>query len=261
MKRSNSSPSNSLESPTSTTTSNNDFIFHPSSHHRYHHPITTDHHHNNNLIDFQAGPGLLTFDHSSSWDNYDAVGPWDDDAMNRRGAFQNDAVANVAAANNNVDSSVTHHKHNKRPGAGDSAQPPQKKQSNGKSGGKAAKPSPSSSSSPPSKDPQSIAAKNRRERISERLKVLQELVPNGSKVDLVTMLEKAISYVKFLQLQVKVLATDEFWPAQGGKAPDIAQVKEAIDAILSSSRGRNNKNSSNSSNSSSEGEEEEEDDE
>ncbi|KAF3444344.1 hypothetical protein FNV43_RR14035 [Rhamnella rubrinervis] len=68
-----------------------------------------------------------------------------------------------------------------------------------------------------SKDPQSIAAKNRRERISERLKILQELVPNGSKVDLVTMLEKAISYVKFLQLQVKVLATDEFWPVQGGK--------------------------------------------
>nr|WKE35249.1 basic helix-loop-helix family protein [Rosa persica] len=96
------------------------------------------------------------------------------------------------------------------------------------------KPKPKSSS--PSKDPQSIAAKNRRERISERLKILQELVPNGCKVDLVTMLEKAISYVKFLQLQVKVLATDEFWPVQGGKAPDISQVKEAIDAILSSQR-------------------------
>ncbi|KAJ1396798.1 Myc-type, basic helix-loop-helix [Sesbania bispinosa] len=89
-----------------------------------------------------------------------------------------------------------------------------------------------------SKDPQSVAAKNRRERISERLKILQELVPNGSKVDLVTMLEKAISYVKFLQLQVKVLATDEFWPVQGGKSPDISQVKEAIDAILSSQRDR-----------------------
>ncbi|EOA15826.1 hypothetical protein CARUB_v10007389mg, partial [Capsella rubella] len=77
------------------------------------------------------------------------------------------------------------------------------------------------------KDPQSQAAKNRRERISERLKVLQELVPNGTKVDLVTMLEKAIGYVKFLQLQVN------FWPTQGRKAPDISQVKEAIDAILS----------------------------
>ncbi|KAI3665583.1 hypothetical protein L6452_44210 [Arctium lappa] len=86
------------------------------------------------------------------------------------------------------------------------------------------------------KDPQSIAAKNRRERISERLKILQDLVPNGSKVDLVTMLEKAISYVKFLQLQVKVLATDEFWPVQGGKPPELSQVKDAIDAILSSSQ-------------------------
>ncbi|EEC69800.1 hypothetical protein OsI_00096 [Oryza sativa Indica Group] len=53
-------------------------------------------------------------------------------------------------------------------------------------------------------------------------------------VDLVTMLEKAINYVKFLQLQVKVLATDEFWPAQGGKAPELSQVKDALDAILSS---------------------------
>ncbi|XP_061367869.1 transcription factor RHD6-like [Gastrolobium bilobum] len=88
----------------------------------------------------------------------------------------------------------------------------------------------------PTKDPQSVAAKNRRERISERLKILQELVPNGSKVDLVTMLEKAINYVKFLQLQVKVLAADEFWPVQGGKAPDISQVRQAIDAILSSQR-------------------------
>ncbi|XP_026658361.2 putative transcription factor bHLH086 isoform X2 [Phoenix dactylifera] len=91
----------------------------------------------------------------------------------------------------------------------------------------------------PSKDPQSIAAKNRRERVSERLKILQDLIPNGSKVDVVTMLEKAISYVKFLQLQVKVLATDEFWPAQGGKAPEVSQVKEAIDAILSSHRNSN----------------------
>ncbi|TVT99400.1 hypothetical protein EJB05_55219, partial [Eragrostis curvula] len=90
----------------------------------------------------------------------------------------------------------------------------------------------------PTKDPQSLAAKTRRERISERLRTLQELVPNGTKVDLVTMLEKAISYVKFLHLQVKVLATDEFWPAQGGKAPEISQVKEALDAIFSSSSQR-----------------------
>ncbi|MCO5550946.1 hypothetical protein L7F22_004441 [Adiantum nelumboides] len=34
----------------------------------------------------------------------------------------------------------------------------------------------------------------------------------AARVDLVTMLEKAISYVKSLQLQVKVLSTDEYWP-------------------------------------------------
>ena len=45
---------------------------------------------------------------------------------------------------------------------------------------------------------------SRRERIGERLRVLQELVPNGSKVDMVTMLEKAITYVKFMQLQLTV---------------------------------------------------------
>ncbi|CAN6995817.1 unnamed protein product [Brassica oleracea var. botrytis] len=123
---------------------------------------------------------------------------------------------------------------NKRSYTGEISQPPSKKPTSGAKG--KAKPKPTTSP----KDPQSLAAKNRRERISERLKILQELVPNGTKVDLVTMLEKAISYVKFLQVQVKVLAADEFWPAQGGKAPDISQVKDAIDAILSSSqRGRN----------------------
>ncbi|XP_044415103.1 transcription factor bHLH119-like [Triticum aestivum] len=90
----------------------------------------------------------------------------------------------------------------------------------------------------PKGDPQSLTAKNRREKINERLRTLQELVPNGTKVDMVTMLEKAVSYVQFLQLQVKVLATDEFWPAQGGTAPEISQVKEALDAILSPQRGQ-----------------------
>ncbi|KAF9664059.1 hypothetical protein SADUNF_Sadunf17G0116900 [Salix dunnii] len=125
----------------------------------------------------------------------------------------------------------------KRPNMGESMQTLKKQRDSAEK-----KPKPKSAG--PAKDPQSIAAKNRRERISERLKILQDLVPNGSKVDLVTMLEKAISYVKFLQLQVKVLATDEFWPVQGGKAPDISQVKGAIDAILSSQTKDINSNSS-----------------
>ncbi|KAL2522394.1 putative transcription factor bHLH [Forsythia ovata] len=124
----------------------------------------------------------------------------------------------------------------KRPTTGEKTQALKKQCTVASSVGSKNKPKPKST---PTKDPQSIAAKNRRERISERLKILQDLVPNGSKVDLVTMLEKAISYVKFLQLQVKVLATDEFWPAQGRKAPELSQVKEAIDAILASQIDRN----------------------
>nr|XP_051193058.1 transcription factor APG-like isoform X2 [Lolium perenne] len=100
---------------------------------------------------------------------------------------------------------------------------------------KTSKPKPPAATTTSPSSPQSLVAKNRREKISERLRTLQELVPNGTKVDMVTMLEKAITYVKFLQLQVKVLATDEFWPEQGGMAPEISQVKEALDAILSSS--------------------------
>jgi len=41
-----------------------------------------------------------------------------------------------------------------------------------------------------------------------------------------------------------VLATDELWPVQGGKAPDISQVKEAIDALLSSQTKDGNSSSS-----------------
>ncbi|KAF0888921.1 hypothetical protein E2562_020143 [Oryza meyeriana var. granulata] len=60
-------------------------------------------------------------------------------------------------------------------------------------------------------DPQSLYARKRRERINERLKTLQNLVPNGTKVDISTMLEEAVHYVKFLQIQIKLLSSDEMW--------------------------------------------------
>ncbi|XWS24125.1 hypothetical protein CRYUN_Cryun28dG0074000 [Craigia yunnanensis] len=60
-------------------------------------------------------------------------------------------------------------------------------------------------------DPQSLYARKRRERINERLRILQNLVPNGTKVDISTMLEEAIHYVKFLQLQIKLLSSDDLW--------------------------------------------------
>eukprot|EP00850_Spirogloea_muscicola_P018142 SM000163S02310 [mRNA] locus=s163:100172:102757:+ [translate_table: standard] len=64
-------------------------------------------------------------------------------------------------------------------------------------------------------DYQSSRAKKRRERINERLRKLQQLVPEGSKMDTLTMLEKAFDYVKYLKLLIEVLRTDMLWSKEG----------------------------------------------
>ncbi|XP_050367070.1 transcription factor UNE12-like isoform X1 [Argentina anserina] len=51
-------------------------------------------------------------------------------------------------------------------------------------------------------DPHSIAERLRRERIAERIRALQELVPSVNKTDRAAMLDEIMDYVKFLKLQV-----------------------------------------------------------
>ncbi|XBH95494.1 hypothetical protein VPH35_086046 [Triticum aestivum] len=72
-------------------------------------------------------------------------------------------------------------------------------------------------------DPHSIAERLRRERIAERMRALQELVPNTNKTDRAVMLDEILDYVKFLRLQVKVLSMSRL-----GGAGAVAQLVSDI---------------------------------
>ncbi|XP_047308915.1 transcription factor LRL2-like [Impatiens glandulifera] len=84
-------------------------------------------------------------------------------------------------------------------------------------------------------DPHSIAERLRRERIAERMKDLQELVPNANKTDKASMLDEIIDYLKFLQLQVKVLSMSRLggataaFPRMGG---DTSENKAVIGSSI-----------------------------
>ncbi|KAK9733260.1 hypothetical protein RND81_04G055200 [Saponaria officinalis] len=77
-------------------------------------------------------------------------------------------------------------------------------------------------------DPHSIAERLRRERIAERLKALQQLIPNGNKADKASMLDEIIDYVKFLQLQVKVLSMSRLGGVSA-VAPRVADASSEVD--------------------------------
>ncbi|CAN7122047.1 unnamed protein product [Brassica rapa subsp. narinosa] len=101
-------------------------------------------------------------------------------------------------------------------------------------------------------DPHSIAERLRRERIAERMKSLQELVPNTNKTDKASMLDEIIEYVRFLQLQVKVLSMSRLGGA-GAVGPRLngltSEVGGRLNALSGPCNGLNGKgNATGSSN-------------
>ncbi|KAL6498249.1 hypothetical protein OROGR_028646 [Orobanche gracilis] len=71
----------------------------------------------------------------------------------------------------------------------------------------APKPMPPRSSSKRSRaaEVHNLSEKRRRSRINEKMKALQNLIPNSNKTDKASMLDEAIEYLKQLQLQVQML--------------------------------------------------------
>ncbi|KAK4765667.1 hypothetical protein SAY86_026757 [Trapa natans] len=96
-------------------------------------------------------------------------------------------------------------------------------------------------------DPHSIAERLRRERIAERMRALQELVPNANKTDKASMLDEIIDYVKFLQLQVKVLSMSRLGGA-AAVAPLVADMGGGgIDCLQANGGGSGGDGSTNDS--------------
>ncbi|OEL13156.1 Transcription factor UNE12 [Dichanthelium oligosanthes] len=76
--------------------------------------------------------------------------------------------------------------------------------------------------------------KLRRERIAERMRALQELVPNTNKTDRAAMLDEILDYVKFLRLQVKVLSMSRLGGA-GAVAQLVADIPLSVKGEASDS--------------------------
>lgn len=84
-----------------------------------------------------------------------------------------------------------------------------------------------------SDDPQSVAARHRRERISEKIRILQRLVPGGTKMDTASMLDEAIRYVKFLKRQIRQLQSNHH---PSSSSTDVTACLSAPDWAVTSTK-------------------------
>ncbi|XP_028779430.1 transcription factor PIF3 [Neltuma alba] len=71
---------------------------------------------------------------------------------------------------------------------------------------KAAPPRGTSSKRSRAAEVHNLSERRRRDRINEKMRALQELIPNCNKVDKASMLDEAIEYLKTLQLQVQIMS-------------------------------------------------------
>ncbi|XP_044510505.1 transcription factor SPATULA-like isoform X2 [Mangifera indica] len=94
-----------------------------------------------------------------------------------------------------------------------------------------------------------MSEKRRRSRINEKMKALQNLIPNSNKTDKASMLDEAIEYLKQLQLQVQMLTMRNglsLHPAwipgvlQPMQLPQMGTVFDGGDELLNTNRATNN---------------------
>uniref|UniRef100_A0A1D1Y9L6 Transcription factor SPATULA n=1 Tax=Anthurium amnicola TaxID=1678845 RepID=A0A1D1Y9L6_9ARAE len=72
-----------------------------------------------------------------------------------------------------------------------------------------------------------LSEKRRRSRINEKMKALQNLIPNSNKTDKASMLDEAIEYLKQLQLQVQMLSMRNGLSLQSMYLPGTLQTLHA----------------------------------
>ncbi|XP_047320061.1 transcription factor SPATULA-like [Impatiens glandulifera] len=79
-----------------------------------------------------------------------------------------------------------------------------------------------------------LSEKKRRSRINEKMKALQNLIPNSNKTDKASMLDEAIEYLKQLQLQVQMLTMRNGISLHGFCLPPSLPIKHLPQVGMSS---------------------------